>query len=227
MARYLIHACLERSWYVHDYLIPSLLKQGILAENVDVYLDNNREGCLESCMKAFESVPDDDGGIWHLQDDILISSKFKEMTEKYDSGVVCGHFYERHQYMADYVGEVPVANMWFSFPCIRIPNKIARGCAEYYRNDILTNRAYTPWIVAKKYDDTIFNLYMVEHHSEMKVINLVPNLVAHVDYLIGGTQAGKSRGELEPMSMYFEEPELIDILRKELKNHEGDYLQKP
>ena len=220
MARYLIHACLDRYWYVNDFLSPSMIRQGIKEENIDVYLDKKREGNLMSCMKAFGSVPDDEDGIWHLQDDILLARSFKKVTEELDSGIVCGHFYERHNYMKEYVGEVPVTQMWFSFPCIRIPNQIARGCAKYYWNDILPNRAYDPWIKAKKYDDTIFNLYMVEHHSDMRVINLVPNLVAHIDYLIGGTQAGQARGELEPMGTYFEEPELIDILRKELETYE-------
>lgn len=227
MARYLIHACLDREWYVNEFLIPSMIRQGIKDEDIEVYLDKNREGNLMSCMKAFESVPDDDGGTWHLQDDILLARSFKEVTEEKNKGIVCGHCYSKHEDRRDYVGEVTVNEMWYSFPCIRIPNKIARGCAEYFRNDILPNRTYIPWITAKKYDDTIFMLYLTKKHPNVEVLNLVPTIVAHIDYLIGGTQAGKSRGELEPMSMYFEEPELIDILRKELKNHEGDYLQKP
>lgn len=222
MAKYLIHACLPREWYVMEYLIPSMLAQGIRDENISIYLDKNEEGNLESCMKAFESVPDDDGGIWHLQDDILLGSNFKELTEKYDSGIVCGHCYAKHKDRCDCIGEVGIDKMWYSFPCIRIPNQIARGCAEYYHNDILPNRIYAPWIVAKKFDDTIFLMYLSSHHPKMTALNLVPNIVAHIDYLIGGTCAGKDRGELEPMSMYFDEMDLIDDLKKELEKRNDE-----
>ena len=43
MAYYLIHACNKRFWYVKEYLIPSMMLQGIPAENIFVYRDYNEQ----------------------------------------------------------------------------------------------------------------------------------------------------------------------------------------
>ena len=57
MAKYVIHACPERMWYVDNYLIPSMRGQSI--HNIDVRCDNEHIGCLESCMQIFKSMDGD------------------------------------------------------------------------------------------------------------------------------------------------------------------------
>ena len=92
MFRYMIHTCNNRYWYVHDYLIPSMLKQGIPKEDIVVYLDKYNEGNLTSCMHSFHSLPSRDN-VWHLQDDVVISRDFKskiEQCESLDSFLICG-----------------------------------------------------------------------------------------------------------------------------------------
>lgn len=215
MANYIIHACPSRMWYVEGYLIPSMKEQGI--EEIDVRCDWEWVGCLESCMRIFESLPEE-GGAWHLQDDVVISSRFRELTEKHDEGVVCGHCYALHSDRRDCVGWVDPTQMWFSFPCIRIPNRIARGCAEYFRRVIVPDPQYAGWISAKRYDDTIFSVYMSFMQSREKVLNLVPNVVAHVDYLIGGTSCNATTRQVR--EMYFDEPERIEELRERLNHAE-------
>ena len=133
MAQYLIHAMPKRIWYVNEYLIPSMIEQGIKAEDIRVYNDEKREGNLKACMKAYEMC-EGDGGTWHLQDDVCISSSFKALTEKYDTGIVCGF---KSEYDGTQMpGIVPVQNMWFSFPCIRIPNSIAREVAKWVQKQM-------------------------------------------------------------------------------------------
>ena len=44
MTNYLIHACLEREWYVKEYLVPSMVAQGIKTGNINVYVDRKRDG---------------------------------------------------------------------------------------------------------------------------------------------------------------------------------------
>ena len=51
--RYLIHTCLQRHWYVKDYLIPSMIAQGIPDEEIQVWLDSERKGNLASCIESF------------------------------------------------------------------------------------------------------------------------------------------------------------------------------
>ena len=67
MASYMIHAYPKRMWYVEEYLVPSLLAQGIEETQIQIHNDAAREGNLKACMKAFAEVPDDDHGTWHLQ----------------------------------------------------------------------------------------------------------------------------------------------------------------
>lgn len=222
-AKYIIHTCPERVWYVEKFLIPSMTAQGIDRGAIDVYCDENHDGCLESCMRTFERMPDDDSGTWHMQDDVVISSRFRELTEEHDSGVVCGHCYSLHRDRLDAIGWVEPTQMWFSFPCIRIPNRIARGCAEYYRRVIVPDPQYSGWISAKRYDDTIFSVYMSFMQSREKVLNLVPNVVAHIDYLIGGTVCNAATKTVP--ETYFDEPERIEelkaMLSKNPKNKKG------
>ena len=60
MAKYVIHACQQRKWYVDDYLIPSMLKQGINEDDITIWLDDKHQGNLFACMNCFKSMPDDD-----------------------------------------------------------------------------------------------------------------------------------------------------------------------
>lgn len=212
MAKYMIHACPQRMWYVEGYLIPSITSQNVHRDDITLWVDKDNLGCLESCMRAFESLPDDDNGTWHLQDDVVISERFKELTEKHDTGIVCGHSFHLHSDRRDATGYVPLEKMWFSFPCIRIPNKIARGCADYFRREIVTDEQYAHWIKARRYDDTIFSIYVAFYHSREKALNLVPNLVAHIDYLMGGTIANDAT-RTEP-EQYFDEPETMERVKR-------------
>lgn len=214
--KYLIHSCKKRYWYVKNYLIPSMIKQGIRESTIDVYLDVNEDGCLESCMKAFMSVSNDDDGTWHLQDDVIICRDFKQRTEEFDSGVVCGYSYALDA-RSNIVGFVTPKDMWYSFPCIRIPNKIARKCANWYFNHVKKERVYSVYVKSKKHDDTLFHIFMEDYYPEESVLNLVPNLVDHIDYLIGGSVINYNRPEKETHAVYFDDVDLIERLAKKLK----------
>lgn len=214
--RYLIHTCNQRLWYVNDYLISSMIKQGIDRQNIAVYLDKNNDGCLESCMKSFLTVHKK-GHTWHLQDDILICDDFKERTEyAYEESIVCGFCYDKDD-RKRFVGRVNVKEMWFSFPCIRIENKIARDCAKWYFNYAKTAKEYRVLVNSKKYDDSMFFDYVADNWQTISVLNLKPALVDHVDYLIGGSIVNKIRPEKETHSVYFEDTYLISELEKQLK----------
>ena len=170
MANYLIHTCNQRFRYVKDYLIPSMINQGISKEDVQIYLDVNNDGCLESCMQAFMSVPKD-GNTWHLQDDVIICHDFKERTEKdYQEDIVCGYCFVGDD-KKRYIGSVSQRQMWYSFPCIQIPNKIARDCAKWFFNKAKRNPEYQVWIKMKKYytfGEMIFALR--EEYKECKYL---------------------------------------------------------
>ena len=156
MAKYMIHAMPKRMWYVTEYLIPSMLEQGIKDSDIRVHNDINKEGNLRACMHAFQEVDIDAEGTWHLQDDVIISHDFKEQTELYDTGIVCGFSSMYDDHLSP--GLTSVEYMWFSFPCIRIPNKIAIECAEWCLKYIIGNPVYPQWWEDGVNDDLIHKI---------------------------------------------------------------------
>ncbi len=218
MAKYLIHTYPKRLWYVEQYLIPSMLKQGINKADISVYNDDKKEGNLRACMNAFESCPDDLGGTWHLQDDVIICKDFKERTEWYDNGLVCG--FSSKLYDGDdrtRIGAVKRRAMWFSFPCIRIPNKWARDCAKWVKAYIIGNPVYRQYWEKGVNDDWAFRQYLKEFQTDCPALNIMPNLVDHVDYLLGGGSGGQRK---EPVrAQYWTDNDLVEELENALDNN--------
>ena len=215
MANYVIHACESRMWYVNDYLLPSLHDQGI--SDTRVYCDTKNVGCLESCMSIFSHMPAD-GGAWHIQDDVVISRDFRKKTEKYSGeDIVCGFVFEKDESLR-YDGYVVPKRMWWSFPCIYIPNRYARECAQWYYKEARFKREYADWVKAKKFDDAFFKEFMKLHYPNWYVLNLKPNLVDHVDYLIGGSVINGTRNYPQTRAVYFNDTDIVDSLELELKN---------
>ena len=111
--KYMVHACPPRMWYVNDYLIPSMVEQGISADNITVWNDSDGRGNLWSCLDSFQSLQDEPGGVWHLQDDVIISRQFAQLTREHDDGIVCG-FFCRNFDLFSKPGIVPAHEQWYS-----------------------------------------------------------------------------------------------------------------
>lgn len=214
MAKYLIHAMPKRMWYVEEFLIPSLINQGIEQDNIHVYNDINGEGNLISCMKAFASC-EGNGGTWHLQDDVCISADFKQKTEENDLGIVCGFSSAMYDGTEDRIGIVSRDKSWFSFPCIRIPNFMARECSEWVLTQIIGNPVYESYWRKGANDDWAFRQYLSTFQKDVKVNNLAPNVVNHIDYLIGGGTGNKKRKE-HCVSQYWEDDSIIKKLEESI-----------
>ena len=213
MTDYIIHACPNRMWYVEEYLVPSMKEQGI--ENIIVKCDNDHLGNLESCMRIFQSLPDD-GGSWHLQDDVIICRNFKKRTEELASGIVCGFAWSNDGNIG-YVGTVTPYTMRWSFPCIYIPNKIAKECASWFYRTAKYNLNYIPMLKDKKYDDWFFREYLRIFYPAYPVVNLEESLVDHIDYLIGGTVTNIERKNKNVYAKWFKDPDLVNELRMKLR----------
>lgn len=194
MAEYIIHTCLDREWYVRDYLIPDMVSQGIDENNIEVWLDKDHDGCLLSCMKCFQYCGTKGGGRWHLQDDALIACNFREQTEKHDDGVVTGFMRREWQMLNPIAGRAPAVYMWNSFLCIRIPDDIAGECAEWFFSDAAYRENYKTFVERNNGDDSLFFDFFVERHTADWVYNISPNIVDHIDFLIGGSVINKQRG---------------------------------
>ena len=172
----------------------------------------NREGNLMSCMKSFRSLPEE-GETWHLQDDVIISSDFAKKSQEQPEGVVCGFCSLVCRQWEE--GYQTVDKMWYSFPCIKMPNSIARECAEWFFTYASVSGRYKHWVEGRKFDDSFFREFMLQKHKHDKVLNLRPNIVNHIDYLIGGSVANSALIG-NRTSCYWTEPELINNLREKL-----------
>ena len=205
---YLIHAHKSRLWYVNGYMIPELKRQGI---EPDVYTDNGAEGNLNATMHTFTFC----GDAWHLQDDVAICSDFAERTKSPDT-IICG-FCRLQDSIPDRSGRVKAKDMWYSFPCIYIPGEISAECAKWFYTTEPTDEHLIRLKALRKGDDSFFKAFIDERYPDIDVVNLNPNLVDHIDYLIGGSLANNTgMMHLGNMAAYFED-DAKDRLKEWLK----------
>ena len=214
MSEYMIHTCPKRKWYIDEFLIPSMTEQGIPHNDITVYNDVDEDGCLMAFMNSWKWLKD--GGTWHLQDDIIISSDFKCKTRAYDEGIVCGFVNSYSDYIYE-TGYTTVEKMWYSMPCIRIPNDILKEMVIWFGIPEVQEK-YRSHIRNRKHIDVILWDFLKERHPGMGILNLAPNIVNHVDHLIGGSliNSKRTKGPEDIMSLYWNEDCLITQLEGEL-----------
>ena len=215
MPEYIIHACQQREWYVNEYLVPSIIEQGIPPDNIEVWRDDKGMGNLFSCMKCFEYCGTKTGGRWHLQDDVVISSDFVKKTTEHDDGLVSGFVRREWQSLTMKEGRVPAVYMWNSFQCIRIPDEIAGECAEWFFTDACWRDSYAGEVRDNKCDDSLFYDFICERHLDKFVYNLAPSIVDHVDFLLGGSIVNKWRGHFARGDLW-EDDAAFDNLKAKL-----------
>lgn len=209
----LIHACPGRMWYVDGFMIPMLRDQG--AEDIEVWNDTEYKGNLFACMESF-AARKGDGGTWHIQDDVLPCRDFVKRCTEHDSGVVYGFCNEQFTDDPLQTGTVSVEDAWHSFQCVRIPDSYARECAEWLHTKGKQNDYYSLWIASAKMDDSVFRTFLIEEHGRETVTNLKPNLVEHVDWIVGGSVLHKWRGYIA-RAYYWDDEELVNELKKAVK----------
>lgn len=217
--RYMIHSVPSRQWYVEDFLIPSMIKQGIDEKEIIVRCDTEGKGNLFSCMDSFLWCGQHtDNGTWHLQDDIVISRDFAEKTKEYNNGIVCGFVVK--EWGPDWTkgGVWPAKELWYSFQCIRIPDELAGECATWFYTDASKRRdpKYYNRVARKKHDDDFFQFFLLERHPELQIRNLAPNIVDHIDYMIGGSLINNERSRQINRTAYWKDENIIRELDERL-----------
>lgn len=214
MSKYMIHACPKRMWYVDEFLIPSMLAQGVKEDDIKIWNDAEGKGNLASFNASMEWIATQDplGHTWHLQDDIIISRDFRAKTEWDWQGVVCG--YCCATFDNGNSGVVPMGMIWWSFPCIRIPNLMAERYLEWF--DLPeTQESYGQWMSEGKFDDALFKSFLLERCYGVKCTNLNPNIVDHVDYMLGGSVVNKARN-IKTRTMYWRDEDLVTALEEKM-----------
>ena len=214
---YMIHACPQRMWYVEGFLLPSMLAQGIREEEILVRCDTEKRGNLRACAARLREAGTMPGGTWHIQDDVLLCRDFAERTRAEDHGIVWGFACRNFGDDPNYAGEVPAAFAWHSFQCIRLPNELAAEWPVWLEREAPQIQTFAEKIQSGKCDDELLRGFLREKHGTEHVRNLVPNLVEHVDFLIGGTVLNPLRRIKVNRSMYWEDEELISALEAEIR----------
>lgn len=99
---------------------------------------------------------------------------------------------------------------------MRIPDPWARECADWVLTKIIGNPVYKRYWEKGKNDDWAFRQYLKTFHSDCVALNIMPCLVDHVDYLLGGGSGGKRK---EPVrAQYWTDDETIKKLEESLNN---------
>lgn len=208
MAKYLIHTCNKRYWYVRNHLVPSMLKQGIDGKDIHIHLDKECMGNLKAFIDSLHWIQKNwlyEDGVWHLQDDVIISHDFKLKTEYFDKGMVYGFESEYDRDQA----------LWYSFPCIRIKNDIIPSFLKWLDEEAPKDTKLRSMISNNKYDDALMMEWIRLKYKDY-VVRLTPNIVDHIDWLIGGSTVNQQRSNKCVRSVSFKDEDLVIKLRREL-----------
>lgn len=220
MTRYMIHGCGKRINYINKYLMESMYEQGLKVNDILLITDVSNKGNLQSCIESYNWIAnncDESDYIWHLQDDVILSSDFVLRTRDLDNSdypVMCGFSSCYDCYEEDNKEYTNPKCMWYSFPCMRIQNWVIKKFLEWYKK---SQEKLSVYIKENKYDDTIFKQFLEEEYPDMKIKLIIPNLVDHVDYLIGGSTVNPAR-VIKVRSRYWDENNLVDELERKLRN---------
>lgn len=218
---YLIRATTKRMWYVEKYLIPELESQGCgkLGRNIKIFQDDsgNLSSFMNMCKYILSHYKSDDF-VWVLQDDVYPCDNFHYMTNKYARTEVNGFCSGYDNIHLD--GIQHTSNSWLSFQCKNFRVDIIELFVKWFFEN--HEKEFGSFVRANKYDDSIY--YRFEKSMNDYILNLNPNIVEHVDYLIGGSIVNKNRTpeEAELMkSQNFEDVNKIKALEEKLNENKA------
>ena len=206
----LIHAAPERMHYVEGFLVPKLLRQGF--DDVKVWEDKDHKGNLKAYLESYKQLPFD-GDTWHLEDDVLPDSRFYVWAKglKNYQGIINGYG-TRGLFSERMFGEVRMLqHMFYSFPCIRIPNDLIHLFLEWFetcnRNDVKRKVEQNRGI------DFILRAYLEENPAPC--LNHNPCMVEHIDdYLTGSLVSIRAE---TPKAIRFEDTNSLEEMKRWLK----------
>ena len=113
-------------------------------------------------------------------------------------------------------GIVKEPDLWHSFQCVRIPDDMARDFVKW-----VETAKHSSWadiqIKRNQGDDFIFREYFQTVHGRETARNIAPNMVDHVDFMIGGSIVNQWRGHPTRADLW-EDEDLVEQLEAQLKS---------
>ena len=96
-------------------------------------------------------------------------------------------------------------------------NRYAKEAVEWIKSGGPEKNAEAAILVKlNKGDDTIFRAFFLEKHGRETAVNLAPNIVNHIDYMIGGPVTNQWRGFIAGSDIW-EDSTILYELRQKLK----------
>ena len=214
----MIHAAPSRMKYVTEFLKPRLEAQGF--QEIIVWNDSEGLGCREAYLESFRSLPET-GHTWHLQDDVLPDKRFYEWATsewaQYPgiiNGFGCGNYTPRSRFGIAHNME----DMFYSFPCLRIPNEIAKDFLKWFEVAREKEINILEKLPSGKFIDYFFKLYIGNNSKGIALYNFFPNIVEHVDEYITGSLVNKQREKLAKAIQFEDDEALKDLEAWSKKN---------
>lgn len=162
-----------------DDIIESLHTSGFTDDEIVVFEDTEYKGCIWSMFEAFKLMDED---CIYLQDDVILTSNFKEkmngLIKKTKGKFVINLFKMREA--DDKIGYQPPFYSWWSFQGLFIPSKIKDEFLSWFLS--LKESDYPRWVKVRfeqKYDDGLFLDWLIKIHKPAYVYNQGPNWVQH------------------------------------------------
>jgi hypothetical protein len=204
----LIHASEKRSKY-HDYLLSKLPTAG-------AYIDSMNDGNIKSYIDSYLNLINRmkviagkrNSNTWHFEDDVLPDRRIYEWMEDLEDkeGIICGFG------TTEKFGEVKPEDMWYSFPCIRIPNYYLYGFVWWVLHsggdEDVVNR-----LKLGKGIDFLFRKYVIQ--NPIPIYHHNPCMVEHIDDLIGGSLINTRDKPIK--AIRFEDKEALEELKRWLE----------
>lgn len=163
-------------------------------------------GNIGAYMKSFTKIPFI-GDTWHIEDDVLPDRRINEWMEELESreGIICGFG------TTEIYGEVEPKDMWYSFPCIRIPNLYLKDFEmwlKYSGDEDVARR-----MELGKGIDFLFHKFVEQ--NPIPIYHHNPCMVEHIDDLIGGSLINERDKPIK--AIRFEDTEGIEELKRWLR----------
>ena len=74
-------------------------------------------------------------------------------------------------------------------------------------------------IEANKFIDAFFMYFLQEKYPNLRMRNVSPNLVDHIDYMLGGSTINSAKVTLDRRASFWTEEDVVEGLERRLKEY--------
>ena len=202
----IIHGSMKRFKYVSEFLSPKI------PFALPIF-DDEEAGNIKAYMASFKWLLNDrlipGTNTWHLEDDVLPDKRIHEWMRYAEGteGIICGFG------TTEKFGFVEPEDMWYSFPCIRIPNDYLGDFVQWVETS--GDEDVAERMKLGKGIDFLFRKFVVQ--NPIQIYHTVPCMVEHIDEYIGGSLINDRKEPIK--AIRFEDTERLAELKDWVKEN--------